>query len=63
VIGQIPDGPQVKYLIVAWDTESDDIDFDAPNMSCFDAAGVLSVAFGLAGARLPNYDYEPEESE
>jgi len=66
VIGEIDPSDKVKYLIVAWDTEKNWIDFSAEGMSCFDAAGVLSIAFGLAADRLPassTDEYEPEEEE
>jgi hypothetical protein len=63
VIGEIPDGPQVKYLIVAWDTEHNWIDYDPTTLSIFDAAGVLSVALDLAASRIPSMETEPDTEE
>jgi hypothetical protein len=55
MIGEVPSGPNVKYLTIAWDTATNEIDFDASidGLSCFDACGVLSIALELAAQRVP----------
>jgi hypothetical protein len=68
MIGEVPSGPNVRYLTIAWDTVSHEIDFDASidGLSCFDACGLLAIALELAAQRVPvpqTEDPEPEDED
>lgn len=64
MIGEIdPQSPDVKYLIVAWDTKNGLVDLGTEGLSCFDVAGLLAVALELAAQDIPTPQYDTEESE
>lgn len=41
-------------MIVAWDTDTNEISYDPGEMSCYDAAGVLAAALVQAEYKLPD---------
>lgn len=52
-----------KHLVVAWDTETDDIEIDRTGLSWFEVVGLLAVALDIAGERIPTPYYETEDLE
>lgn len=61
---ELPPDPSPRVaVLIWWDPDTNEIDYEAPGMSVFDAVGVMTIALELAAQHLPQPLYDDPELE